>query len=258
MKRWLGQTSWRVRSALAFIAALSVVSLLSPWLPPHSTIGSIARGGAVVIVAGTGGTAVAVMSGLVLGIAAAWGSVLADGTISWLTRFGAAFPGVVLVIVARRAWPAHTVMALMLSLALIKLPEAARLVRQITMQMRASESFLAARALGAGPWRLFWRHLLPYQMATLAQVSLFGVATLLLVDGAAGLMGLGLEDPWTSWGGVVAKSWMAGAPIASAVTAILWTMTLLALYALSSHLRRRLEPRLPGFSPLRTQSAGSK
>jgi peptide/nickel transport system permease protein len=96
-------------------------------------------------------------------------------------------------------------------LALAGWPYPARGVRAIVARERTTEYAEAARAIGAGPWRILLRHLLPasrdylgVQLTLLLPVSILAEATLSFV-------GFGFAEPAASWGLMLQDAAQAGA-----------------------------------------------
>jgi peptide/nickel transport system permease protein len=72
-------------------------------------------------------------------------------------------------------------------------------VRAIVKSERAREYAEAARAAGAGPWRLV-RHLLPAAKGFLAVEIVLLVPALLVAEATISYLGLGFVDAQASWG----------------------------------------------------------
>jgi len=76
----------------------------------------------------------------------------------------------------------------------------ARLVRARTLQIRALDYVTAARALGAGPWRIAGRHVLPNLAGALAVVAGSSVAQMILAEAVLGYLTVGIQPPRATWG----------------------------------------------------------
>jgi hypothetical protein len=116
-----------------------------------------------------------------------------------------ALPGAYLVLVLRGVLPpvleTGEVFVLIAALfALSAWPHAARGVRAIVASERARDYALAARAAGAGPWRLATRHLLPAARGFLAVEVVLLVPALLVAEATVSYLGLGFSDTQASWG----------------------------------------------------------
>jgi peptide/nickel transport system permease protein len=89
----------------------------------------------------------------------------------------------------------------------------------------------AARAAGAGPWRILLRHALPHAASTLAAAAAITAATTVLSEAALSFLGLGAVPPTPSWGELLAQAsqhelrgwltWPAGLLITASAAALL-------------------------------------
>ena len=113
-------------------------------------------------------------------------------------------PGAYLVLVLRGLLPevlSTTQVFLVISLlfALAAWPHPARGVRAIVRSERTRDYAEAARAAGAGPWRLA-RHLVPAAWSFLAIEVALLVPALLVAEATISFLGLGFTEPQASWG----------------------------------------------------------
>jgi ABC-type dipeptide/oligopeptide/nickel transport system permease subunit len=78
-----------------------------------------------------------------------------------------------------------------------------RFIRSLTLQVRESEYVLAARAMGAGTWRVIIQHILP----NISHVLVLGVATsfgaIALAEIGLSFLGLGVRPPVPSFGEMI-------------------------------------------------------
>src|SRR5206468_3380906 len=87
-----------------------------------------------------------------------------------------------------------------LAIAVVYAPLFSRVARGPVIAERAKDYVAAALALGAGPLRLSFRHILPNIMATLiVQVSI-ALAYAILTEAALSYLGLGTQPPAPAWG----------------------------------------------------------
>ena len=121
-----------------------------------------------------------------------------------------------------------------------------RLVRGEFLVLKELDFFQAARALGVGPMRLIFRHLLPNAMTPIIISATLRVGSTILLEAGLSFLGLGVQPPTPSWGNIVYDSraeiftawWL---PIASG-TAI--AITVVGYNLLGDGLRDALDPRL--------------
>jgi peptide/nickel transport system permease protein len=79
----------------------------------------------------------------------------------------------------------------------------ARLVRAEILSLREREFVLAARASGAGPFRLIFQHLLPNALGPVYVSLTFGVSGAIMMESGLSFLGLGVQPPTPSWGNLL-------------------------------------------------------
>lgn len=79
----------------------------------------------------------------------------------------------------------------------------ARLVRGEVLSLREREFVLAARASGATPARVLFKHVLPNAMAPVYVALTFGIAGAILMESGLSFLGLGVQPPTASWGSLL-------------------------------------------------------
>ncbi|HEV7666306.1 MAG TPA: ABC transporter permease, partial [Chloroflexota bacterium] len=79
----------------------------------------------------------------------------------------------------------------------------ARLVRSEALAVRARESVLAARVMGASEVRILARHVLPQVASTLVVTLSLVVASTILFEASLSFLGLGVQRPTPSWGNML-------------------------------------------------------
>jgi len=114
-------------------------------------------------------------------------------------------PAIYLVLALRGALPIvlppwQVFGALVAVLSLVGWPTAARGVRGIIVIESQSEYAEAARALGAGFWRVVSRHLLPATRGFLAVQATVLVPAFITAEATLSFVGLGFAQPAASWG----------------------------------------------------------
>ncbi len=113
-----------------------------------------------------------------------------------------ALPGILLAIAfAAFLGPGFT--NLVLALAIGDWAGYARLIRAQVMAIREREFVDAARALGAGPLRIFFRHILPNVVQPVLVQAAIGMAGVILAEATLSFLGLGMPAPAPSWGAMI-------------------------------------------------------
>jgi len=122
----------------------------------------------------------------------------------------------------------------------------ARLIRAEILSLKEQEFILAARAIGAGSFRIIVRHLIPNAMTPVLVSATLGIAAAILVESSLSFLGIGVQPPTPSWGNILTEG--------KSVLGIAWWLTLfpglailitvLAYNLLGEGLRDLLDPRL--------------
>ena len=76
----------------------------------------------------------------------------------------------------------------------------ARLTRAEFLKLNQTEFVSASRALGYGPMRIVFRHILPNAMAPVLVPITFGIASAILIESGLRFLGFGTPPPNPSWG----------------------------------------------------------
>lgn len=199
----------------------------------HGTRVSLAVGIAVVFFSLTVGTAVGALAGY------AGGAV--DGAIMRIVDILMAFPGLLLAIaVAGVLGPSFV--NVVLALCLMGWVGFARLVRGQVLALREREFVTAARAIGAGPFRILTRYIFPELAAPLLVQATFAMAGAVLAESSLSFLGLGPQDLPT-WGAMLSEGvdYMLFAPHLSVWPGLAVCLTVLAFNFIGDGLRDALD-----------------
>src|SRR6266576_4846240 len=79
----------------------------------------------------------------------------------------------------------------------------ARVVRGIFLSLREKEYVEAAKAAGAGDWRIMFRHILPNTLGPVIVNGTLAVGTAILTESALSFLGFGIKPPTPSLGALV-------------------------------------------------------
>lgn len=122
----------------------------------------------------------------------------------------------------------------------------ARLVMSQVIVLRQQEFVASAQLLGASDLRILARHILPNIVPTIIVYASLDLGMMMLAEGSLSFLGLGVQPPQPSWGGMAAEGraliqrawWIATLPGAALV------LTVALVNVLGEQLRDRLDPRL--------------
>ena len=182
--------------------------------------------------------------GLIVGaLAGYFGGRTDDLLVKFIEIFQTPPNFVLLVVLVAIAQPALS--TVIVAIALVTWPTAARLVRAEFRALREKDFVRAARALGYGHARIILREILPNALPPLIVTASVLVATAILMESA--LSFLGLSDPnVVSWGSMIGqgRELLRTAWYLSAVPGVAIVLTVLALNFLGDALNDALNPRV--------------
>ncbi len=120
-----------------------------------------------------------------------------------------------------------------------------RLVRGEVLRLRHEPFVTASQALGAPGWRTIARHLLPNAAGPLLVAATLGVGDVILLEAGLSFLGLGVQPPTPSWGGMVleARSLIVTAPWTAIFPGAAIVLTVLSVNLLGDALQAALDPR---------------
>ena len=154
------------------------------------------------------------------------------------------FPGILLAI-AFVAFRGPGLFNLILALSIGGWVGYARLVRAQVLATREKEFVEAARALGAGDWRIITRHILPNMIQPVIVQAAIGMAGAVLAEATMSFLGLGVPQPVPSWGSMLSdgRSHLMDAPHVVLFPALAVMLAVLSFNFIGDGLRDYLDPR---------------
>ena len=265
------------RAALAGVATLVLLALagaVAPWLAPagpyaadltgrlgppsdahlfgQDTLGRdvLARvlyGARISLGVGAATVVVSLGAGTLVGCAAGYAGGWVDEALARVIDVLLAFPGLLLAI-ALAALRGPSLPNVVLALSVLGWTGYARLARAATMTLRRREFVEAARALGATPFRIVSRHLLPPAAPMLLVQATFGMAGAIVAEGSLSFLGVGAPPPLPSWGAMIdeGRPFLLVAPHLVLFPGLALALAVLALQLLGDGLRDVLDVRAEG------------
>lgn len=113
-------------------------------------------------------------------------------------------PLLLVVLIAQTLLPVAS-WSLILIVVLTRWADVAQVVRADVLRVMQLEYVTAARALGAGPGGLLARHVLPSVLASAVVLSAFGVGTVIVIETAIAVIGIGFVHP-LAWGAILGQA----------------------------------------------------
>jgi len=191
----------------------------------------------------------ATLAGGILGISIGLMSGYLGGTVDLITQrlmdIMQSLPLLVMALVMAAALgPSleNTIIAIAIPL----VPTVARVVRSSTLSLREQPFVEAARAVGMGEVRIAMRHVLPNTLAPLIVLGTAQLGSAILVEASLSFLGLGIPEPYPSWGRMLSESaaeYVRTAPWLVIFPGVAISLTVFGTNLLGDALRDILDPR---------------
>jgi peptide/nickel transport system permease protein len=190
----------------------------------------VVYGGRVSLTVGVSAIAIGMLIGGSLGLIAGYFRGLADNVITGLANILLAFPPLILAL-ALVSFMGQNLRNVIIALAILSIPSLTRITRAATLTFSQREFVMAARTLGASHWRVITREVLPNVVPPMASFALLAIAVVIVAEGALSFLGLSVEAPTASWGGIIneGRDLLDEAPHISLIPCGVMFLTLLAL-----------------------------
>ena len=197
---------------------------------------SIFIGVAVIVLA----TGIGIVAGLLAGYFRGW----TDTVISRVVDILLAFP-YLLFAIGLMAMMGPGLQNIIMALAYKEWVIPCRLVRGDTLALREVEYIEAARAVGASPWYIMRREILPNILSPVIVVSTIRMAHVIILEASLSFLGIGVQPPTASWGSLVAdgRSFIMDAWWVSTFSGMAILALVLAINVASQGLRDAFDPR---------------
>lgn len=162
-------------------------------------------GAQISLLVGVVATAISMALGVVFGLAAGFFGGIVDSVIARFVDVVLAIPFLILGIsIAYISGPSLWVVILIVGGLGFTYP--ARIVRGQVLSLREKEFVLAARALGASPWRIMFTDLLPNVMAQVIVYGTLLIPVSIVTEAAMSFLGVGVPPPTSDWGQMISDA----------------------------------------------------
>ncbi len=187
----------------------------------------------------------AILVGAVLGaIAGYWGGWI-DNVIMRVMDVVLGFPALLLAIAIVAVLGPGLTNAL-LAIAIVTIPQYARVMRASVLQIKEMDFVAASRALGASSWRILLSRVIPNALTPLVVLGSLGVAGAILEAAGLSFLGLGAQPPTPEWGSMLGadRNQVFSSPHLVFFPGLAIMLVVLGFNLLGDGLRDALDPRL--------------
>lgn len=260
-------------AAAVAILTMLVVATLAPWLAPYNPLANdfgamfaapsahhwfgtdafgrdvlsrIIYGARTALLIGFSASIAGATLGAVVGVTGAYFGGTTDLLVQRLADIFISFPIIILALAIVTILGSGTV-NLVLAIALSFVPRIELVIRASALSIREMTYVEAARAVGASPWRIIFRHMVPNVTAPYLVMLTAFLGQAILLEASLSFLGLGVNEPTPAWGLMLSGAavefverapWMAVFPGLAIMTAVL------TFNVLGDALRDAFDPRL--------------
>ena len=213
----------------------------------RDTYSRVLYGGRVALKVAAIGVTLSLVIGLTLGMVAGYGPRWLDNALLLLFDTIRSFPTIVLALAAVSLLGPS--LNLILSIVIItSIPSYARLARTSTLALKNTEFIMAERSLGAGTFRILFRHVMPNVIGPLLILAAMDVPVVVTIEAGLSFLGLGVLPPTASWGTILNEGYLVirTSPWPVVAGGIPLVLTTLGFTLLGEALRDVFDPKLRG------------
>lgn len=259
---------------VGIVVMVGLVALFAPWIAPfeyqaqnydalnvapnlthffgtdnfgRDSFSRIVAGSRISLLVGFAAVTIGTGLGAVLGLFSGYFMGKFDAIVQRLVDIWMSFPDLILALTVVAVF-GNTLTNVILAIAATILPRGVRVIRASTIGLRETDYVTAAHAIGAGSTRIILRHILPNTMAPFLIImsSMFGTA--ILTEAGLSYLGLGISEPFPSWGRMVtvAAQYAITAPWIVIFPGLAIMITVMGFAFAGDALRDIFDPRLRG------------
>lgn len=209
-------------------------------------------GGRISLFIGLAGISISFPIGMIVGGISGYFGGWIDGILMRIVEVLMTIPGIYLLIALASVLPpglssAQTFLLIVLITSFISWSGLARVIRGQVLSLKEQEFVQAANAMGANPFYIILRHILPQTATYIIISATLAVPGFIIAESVLSLIGLGIQSKDPSWGNLLSSATNASIlvlqPWLIIPPALLIILTVLAFNLLGDGLRDALDPR---------------
>jgi peptide/nickel transport system permease protein len=188
---------------------------------------------------------IATLIGVLLGSAAGYHGGVVDGVIMRLVDLMLVFPRFFLLL-AVLAFLKPSIWTIMTVIGMTGWMGVTRLVRAEFLALREREFVIWSESIGAGAFRVIFKHILPNALAPVLVAMTLGIPAAILTESGLSFLGLGVQPPYATWGNILndGKDLITYAWWLTLYPGLAILITVLSYNLLGEGIRDALDPRL--------------
>ena len=182
-------------------------------------------------------TAVAILFGTVSALAPKW----LDNLLMRLTEIFLSIPNLLLVILIQAVLGQANMFSISFVIGITGWTSIAKVIRTNVRQLRNSEHVIAARCMGAGFFRILWKHLVPKLLSSIMFMVVMNIRSAIVAESTLSFMGIGLPFSTISWGSMLSlaeRSLLSGSWWTILIPGIFLIVTILCITDIGNYLQK--------------------
>ena len=201
-------------------------------------------GGRISLLVGVLATLVSVTIGVVWGAVAGFAGGRVDSVMMRIVDMAYAVPYLLIAILVVTVF-GRDILLVVAAIAAFSWLDMARVVRGQTLSIKSREFVEAARAIGVPTWRIIFQHVVPNLLGVVVIYPSILVPGVILSESGLSFLGLGVQEPMTSWGVLIhdGAAVMAATPWMILFPAGALSITLYCANFIGDGLRDALDPK---------------
>ena len=202
------------------------------------------QGGRISLLVGVVATLVSLVIGVAWGATAGYFGGRIDHVMMRIVDILYAMPFMFFVILLMVLFGRH-ILLIFVAIGAINWLDMARIVRGQTLSLKEKEFVEAAEAMGVSGFDIIRRHIVPNLLGVVVVYVTLTIPQVILVESFLSFLGLGVQEPMTSWGALVNEGAqeMESAPWMLIIPALFLATTLFCFNFIGDGLRDALDPK---------------
>lgn len=209
----------------------------------RDVLSRVIYGTQVSLLVGTLAVVVAGAIGLVLGLVAGYYGGFIDNVLMRIVDAFLAIPNIMFMLVILGIF-GPSLFTLIAVLGVTNWIMYARLVRGEVLSIKEMDYVMASRSIGSKNMKIIFKHVMPNVISSFIVISTLSVASIIILEASLSFLGLGVQPPTVSWGGMLSegRDYLATSWWIATFPGIAITITVLGIIFLGDWLRDLLDP----------------
>ena len=278
-RAWVGSTRFVRTKPLGaiggfIVVVLVIVAALAPFLAPYDprstpaapweapnasyilgadyvgrdVLSRLIYGARISLYVGLGSVIVGITGSFIIGVALTYAGGVVDMIAQRIVDALMSLPGL-LIPLAIMAVVTPSLNTVILAIVIGMIAPVIRTVRSQVLSLKELDYVTAAQAIGAPPWRIVFRHIVPNCFATYLMLATYYLGFAIIIESSLSFLGVGAPPDQPSWGGMLVRAASAHVkadPWFAIFPGLAIFLVVMGFNLLGDALRDVLDPRLRG------------